>query len=146
MQKVDNPNNINRAGLIPFYVEEDGTVKMMFMVPTENEWIESIPQISKGRVEPGEMVMRSAIREAQEELGLKRSNLSRIEPIGQYSTIMFYIGQINDPDDFDPFDPIETQAVKWLTFEQYQEEGRQLHVPVVRAAVEKIEEIIRDVS
>lgn len=145
MQKTDNPSIINRAGLIPFYVDNN-EIKMLFMVPTDNEWIDSVPQISKGRIEPGEMIMKSAIREAQEELGLKRSNLLRIEPIGQYSSIMFYVGQINNPDDFDEFDPIETKEIKWLTLEQYLEEGRQLHIPVVRDAIEKIKEIIRDVS
>lgn len=141
MQRVDNPGNLNRAGLIPFYIE-NGIVKMLFMIPTENEWIESIPQVSKGRIEPGEMTIKAAIREAEEELGLKRTNLSRIEPIGQYSTIMFYVGQITNPDDFGPFDTTETTETKWLTLDEYSEEGRQLHIPVVQAAVAKISEMI----
>lgn len=142
MQRTDNPSILNRAGLIPFYVDDKNNIQMMFMIPIENEWVESIPQISKGRIEPGEMVLLSAIREASEELGLKRSNLSRIEPIGQYSTIMFYIGQIKDPTDFDDFDSTETKATVWMTLEQYLSDGRQLHSVVVRDAVEKIEELV----
>lgn len=146
MQRVDNPGNLNRAGLIPFYVDGEGIIKMMFMVPTENEWIESVPQISKGRIEPGEMTLKAAIREAEEELGLKRSNLNRIEPVGQYSTIMFYVGQINDPDDFGSFDTTETTTTMWLDLKEYVEEGRALHIPVVQDAVAKILEMTNAVE
>ena len=141
MQRVDNPSNLNRAGMIPFYTD-NGQIKMLFMVPTDNEWIDSIPQISKGRIEPGEMTLKAAIREAEEELGLKRSNLSRIEPVGQFSTIMFYIGQVNDPEDFVQFDQTETQETKWLTLDEYVSQGRTLHLCVVQAAVEKIKELV----
>jgi predicted NUDIX family NTP pyrophosphohydrolase len=141
MQRVDNPNIVNRAGLIPFYVNEHNDIVMLFMVPTDNEWIDSVPQISKGRLEQDEMLLKAAIREAKEELGLKSSNLIRIEPIGQYSTIMFYVGQINNPVDFDPFDTTETQKTVWLTLEQYQEEGRALHLPVVIDAVNLAKEM-----
>lgn len=141
MQRIDNPGNLNRAGLIPFYITE-GQIRMLFMIPTENEWIASVPQVSKGRIEPGEITIKSAIREAEEELGLKKSNLLRIEPIGQFSTIMFYVGQVNDPNDFIDFDRTETMETKWLTLDEYISEGRDLHIPVVQAAVEKIKELV----
>jgi 8-oxo-dGTP pyrophosphatase MutT (NUDIX family) len=141
MQLVNNPSILNRAGLIPFYIDNDNQIKMLFMVPTENEWIDSVPQVSKGRIEPSEMTLKAALREAKEELGLKQSNLTRIEPVGQFSTIMFYVGQITDPTDFDPFDEVETQYVIWMTKEDYESNGRQLHLPVVEMAVEKIKEI-----
>jgi hypothetical protein len=142
MQLTDNPSIINRAGLIPFYIDEHDEIKMLFMVPTDNEWVESTPQISKGRIEPNELLLKAAIREAKEELGLKQMNLVRIEPIGQYSTIMFYVGLVNNPTDLDDFDPVETKEVKWLTLEEYASEGRRLHLPVVSAAVEQIKEMV----
>lgn len=146
MQPVNNINIINRAGMIPYFIDDEGTIHMMFMVPTKNDWIESVPQVSKGRIEPGEILLKAAIREATEELGLKPSNLSRIETIGQYSTIMFYIGQVNDPDDFGDFDPIETERVVWMTQDEFKQTGRELHVPVVDAAVVKIKEILNGVE
>ena len=142
MQRNDNPGNINRAGLIPFYFDESGQIHMMFMVPTPNPWIECIPQVCKGRVEPGEILMRTAIREAEEELGLNKANLVRIEPVGQFSTIMMYVGEIRDPTDFGTFSEIETQSVIWMTPERFMEDGRALHRDVVRAAEEKIKELL----
>jgi ADP-ribose pyrophosphatase YjhB (NUDIX family) len=63
-----------RVGAVP-YVVKDGELWFYFMVPSDPAYGGPHPQIAKGQYE-GESTLKSeALREAEEELGLKPSNI-----------------------------------------------------------------------
>lgn len=64
-----------RAGIIPYYLDQ-GVVWVCLMIPSNANFGGLKPQIAKGRVEEGEDVQETAIREGEEELGLKRTNFA----------------------------------------------------------------------
>lgn len=124
---------VYRAGLIP-YVIEDNNIKMMFMVPSNAEYGGTVPQLAKGKVDPGEDTRAAAIREAKEELGLFYGNLLFLEELGTFlGRTTVYVGKIKDKNMFgEP--SFETSKVLWLTLEEFLNQGRDLHKPIVKAA------------
>ena len=132
---------IYRAGVIPFYVDE-GTLKMLFMKPSEPKYGGDSFQIAKGKHEEGESSLETGLREAGEELGLFSGNVKNISEVGEFmGRTTVYVAEITDPDQFgDPCD--ETGEVKWMTPAEFQKEGRDLHKPVVKAAVRCIKSIV----
>ena len=124
---------IYRAGVIPFY-EKDGEIRMMFMKPSDPKFGGKHFQISKGKKEEGESGKQAAFREANEELGLFPGNVVQEHDLGNFlGRTRIFLAEIEDPDMFGDSD-YETGAVKWMTPEQFNESGRSLHVPVVKAA------------
>lgn len=95
-------------------------------------------QIAKGRVEDGEDNKTAALREAREELGLFIGNVSVTEELGQFmGRTAVYVAKVKDRALFgEP--SFETSEVAWLTAEQFDQIGRDLHRPVVKAAYRKI--------
>lgn len=128
---------IYRAGTIP-YVVENGEVLMMFMKPSNPEYGGDTFQIAKGRVEDGEDNKTAALREAKEELGLFIGNISLTEELGQFmGRTAVYVAKVKDRTLFgEP--SFETSEVAWMTMEQFDQIGRDLHRPVVKAAYRKI--------
>jgi len=124
-----------KAGCIPFVVE-DGIIYMMFFIPSDPHYGGDRWQIAKGKVESSDFE-RESLREAKEELGLKKSNIKSIYSAGihefrgdhkKYKMKVFY-AKIKDKKDFD--DPeYETKDVDWLTIDDFRELGRpsQLHI------------------
>ena len=130
---------INRAGVLPYYLDE-GQIKMMFMRPSDASYGGDVFQIAKGKHENGEGAEEAGLREAKEELGLFIGNVEAVHAMGKFlgRTDMF-VAKIKDPDMFG--DPCyETAETKWMTLEEFLSEGRDLHKPVVKAAVRLIEE------
>jgi 8-oxo-dGTP pyrophosphatase MutT (NUDIX family) len=130
-----------RAGLIPYVVEQD-IVKMMFIVPDDpsGKYGGEMPQIAKGKIEDGETVLSAALREAKEELGLFTGNLEHTEEVGSFmGRTTVFVGKIKDTNLFgDPTTPNEVKDRVWLTLEQFLQQGRDLHKPVIKAAHRKI--------
>lgn len=137
MSNHTNKQLIYRAGTIP-YIIEDGHVLMMFMKPSNPEYGGNAFQIAKGRVEDGEDNKTAALREAKEELGLFIGNVVLTEDLGQFmGRTSVYIAKVKDRAMFgEP--SFETSEVAWMTVEQFEREGRDLHRPVVKAAYRKI--------
>jgi len=125
---------IYRAGMIPFYVSEDGTILMKFMVPSDQTYGGSAPQFAKGRIENGEIPEEAAIREASEELGLREENVLWYNYLGIFlGRTHMYICEVEKQHDFD--EPhYETESTHWMTLEEFEKSGRELHRPVIRAA------------
>jgi 8-oxo-dGTP pyrophosphatase MutT (NUDIX family) len=123
-----------RAGLIPFFRSDDDQVHMMFMMPSDEKYGGKVFQIAKGRVDPGENPFQAAVREANEELGLKEQNIKWVKKCGKFlSTHHIYIAEVSTMSDSDYDDPcFETGETKWMTLEEYLESGRTLHVPIVK--------------
>lgn len=129
-----------RAGVIPYYIKDD-EILMMFMKPSEPKFGGDVYQVAKGKVEEGETDEEAAFREANEELGLFQGNLILREELGVFlGRTTVFVAKIKDPDMFgEPHH--ETESTTWMTAEQFKEEGRKLHWPIVKAAVRKIEKI-----
>ena len=133
---------VYRAGLIPFYRDQDGNIQMMFMRPSEPKYGGPQFQIAKGKVEDGEDTETAALREANEELGLFKGNIKNLRKVGEFmGRTTVFIALIDDPNMFgDSTD--ETEEVKWMTPEEFYEQGRTLHIPVVKSCVRHIKKML----
>lgn len=126
--------SVKRAAVIPYFIDEDGTVRMMFMSPSDSKYGGTDPQLAKGKVDPeDETIMDTAFREAYEELGLRKDNIYT-ESIKFYGTILgntdlFYCRVINQTNFDEPH--YETEKTFWLTNEEFGQFGRNLHIDIV---------------
>lgn len=126
-----------RAGFIPYIIEDD-QVKMLFMKPSNPEFGGPEWQIAKGKIDKGETTEQAALREAKEELGLFKGNLDQIELLGTFlKSMTIYMGKVKDKELFG-VPSFETEGTVWLTLEQFMEQGRMLHKPIIQAAHRKI--------
>ena len=128
---------IERGGIIPFYVNSGGEIKMMFMKPSDERYGGPEFQIAKGRMEPGENPLETTLREANEELGLRESNIKWIRKVGMFlHSHHIYIAEVNTRSYKEFDEPMyETGATKWMTEEEFISDGRKLHVPIVKSCV-----------
>lgn len=135
---------IYRAGLIPFYVNENGVIEMKFMIPSDQKFGGGDPQFAKGRIERNENHEEAAIREAKEELGLREDNVEWFFYLrAVLGRTYMYICEVTDRNAFD--EPhYETQSTHWMTLEEFEETGRPLHRPVVREAHMAFEQVKRE--
>lgn len=103
--------------------------------------------ISKGKIENGESKLEAAIREAEEELGLKRTNImaKTLEMIadervvlhsGAYS-LALYACEIEDRYDFGKWCD-ETEYITWMSLDEFKEHGRKDHVKYVELLEAKV--------
>lgn len=131
---------VYRAGTIP-YIVEDGEIKMMFMRPSNAEYGGDLFQLAKGKVEDGETNQEAALREAREELGLFIGNVTLTEELGTFmGRTAVYVARVKEKDMFgEP--SFETQNVAWLSEAEFLEIGRDLHKPIVQAAVRLIKRL-----
>lgn len=136
---MSKKKKINRAGVVP-YIIEDGVIKMLFMLPSKAEYGGGVFQIAKGKFEEGETAEEAAFREASEELGLFLPNVSEKWKLGKFlGRTHVYVAKIKDKDQFgEPH--FETRETKWMTPEEFQKTGRNLHKPVIKAVVRMIED------
>ena len=135
-------NKIERAGLVPCYINDDGELEMMFMKPSDPTYGGSDYQIAKGKIEVGESEMETAIREAREELGLKLDNISHTFYCGKFlGRTYIFASIVNSKENFDPFMEDETESVTWMTMEQFAKEGRDIHIDVVACVVKEINDM-----
>ena len=133
-----NHMKIERAGLIPFYITDDGQYEMMFMLPSDPMYGGSEFQIAKGKIEIGESELETAIRESSEELGLRYTNLSDTLYCGKFlGRTHIFAGIVTSKEDFGDFD-FETSAVMWMSPNKFDEIGRELHKDVVKCAIDVI--------
>lgn len=130
---------IERAGLIPCFINADGDVEMMFMKPSDPQYGGSDYQIAKGKIEVGESQMETAIREAHEELGLKQDNIIHTFYCGKFlGRTYIFASIVNNKEDFDPFMEDETESVIWMTMDRFAKEGRDIHIDVVKCVYDEI--------
>lgn len=126
-----------RAGLLP-YVIEGGELKFLFMRPADSRYGGDQFQIAKGKVEDGETTEQAAIREASEELGLVEENIGNVIYLGQFlGRTSFYVAEVKDKSLFNA-PHFETDITAWLTLTEYQQVGRQLHIPIVQDAARAV--------
>lgn len=131
-------NKTNRSGILPYYIEEN-QIKMLFMRPSDPKFGGDTFQIAKGKHEDGETPKDAGLREGNEELGLFVGNINTLHELGKFlGRTHIFVAKIGDPDMFgDPHH--ETGETRWMTPDEFHAEGRDLHKPVVKAAVRFIE-------
>ena len=132
---------VYRAGSIP-YIVENGQIQMLFMRPSFHEFGTFTYQIPKGKVEEDDVDhLAAALREAKEECGLFIGNVIRTDEVGVFmGRTTIFVSKVKSKDMFGlPSD--ETESVKWMTPEQFQLEGRDLHKPTVSAVVRFIQKL-----
>lgn len=126
-----------KAGFVPYQMSNDVPL-FMFMIPSDPKFGGDRPQIAKGMIDEGEDEFTSAIREAEEELGLRRSNIIPhsikhvTTDIKGSVSMTVYMGLIKNAKDFDT-PHYETGSVHWLTLEQFIKVGKPSHVHIVEA-------------
>jgi 8-oxo-dGTP pyrophosphatase MutT (NUDIX family) len=128
---------VKRAGVIPFIQESE--VKMLFMKSSDPVYGGPDFQVAKGTIDPGETEFEAACREAYEEIGFFKNNAADIRKLGTFFGSTIYVAKMKDKNMFGDPKPndegvLETAAVKWLTHDEFMDEGRDLHKPCVKAA------------
>lgn len=136
------PDMREKAGFIP-YVIENGEPLFLFMIPSNPLFGGSRPCIAKGGVDRGETLLEAAIREAKEELGLKKKNIKRdtvqlvfsgkINGKKNSYRMTVFVGEVKDKEKFGAF-TFETAETRWLTLKEFSNIGRDSHVGIVRKA------------
>ena len=143
-ENFEDRNQI-RAGLIP-YIKEDGLIKMLFFIPSDPAYGGDKFQIAKGRVDNNEDIEAASIREASEELGLKKDNIKLLSLVskevlsgmGNYKYDFYlYVAEVYNKDNFDAFS-YETAQISWLTMEEYEHKGRRSQLEIVKKCYNKI--------
>jgi len=132
---------LQKAGIIPYYVDDKDIPRMMFMTPSDPTYGGPEFQIAKGFVDGKESIKNAAVREGSEELGLITSNIVSIDKIssktitGDLDTYQMtvYVAEIVDPSNFGETD-YETGDRAWLSMEEYVAIGKKSHLPFVREA------------
>jgi len=149
MSKHGTKKFIFRAGIIPYYKDEKTQqIVMMFMRPSDPKFGGDRLQIAKGKIDPGEATLAAALREGNEELGLREKNISHLELLGQYlgrTSVFVCKVRTTDPALFDS-PMFETGETKWLTLDEFLEQGKDLHFPIVKAAIRKITKIEENIN
>lgn len=125
---------VYRAGMIPFHMDENGKIEMKFMIPSDQRFGTANPQFAKGRIEKNENHEEAAMREAKEEIGLKEDNINWMYYLGIFlGRTYMYICEVKSKENFDEAH-YETESTHWMTLEEFEKDGRELHRPVIREA------------
>jgi 8-oxo-dGTP pyrophosphatase MutT (NUDIX family) len=132
-----------KAGLIPYHCDGAGQMKFLFMIPSDPKYGGSKPSIAKGMVEPNEVLIEAAIREAEEELGFILENALlntlALEWRGQMKTskkkydFSVYSCGVKSMQNFSK-PHYETGSTHWLTREEFLKVGREDHKDIVSHA------------
>ena len=130
--------SMKKLGAVPWIVQKN-QVLMMFMTPSDPAYGGSAPQIAKGNQDAAESAQHAALREAQEELGLRGSNIKTVLPaVSEIVTtktasyeLSVYAVEVLDIAAFDQ-PHYETGSTHWLTLEQFQIQGRKNQQNLVR--------------
>ena len=124
---AEKPNkNIGaRAGVYPFYIDEDGASYVHMMVPSNPKFGGALPQMGKGGIDAGESAEQAAMREGHEELGLIASNVERITQLttttikGKNETyhITVFVAEVKDPENFET-PGVESKWAGWVELDE----------------------------
>ncbi len=138
-----------KAGCIP-YIIDNGEPKMAFLVSSDANFGGGEPMIAKGGIDGNESPKEAGIREAEEELGLRRSNIvdgtiqsgwsGELEGLKHNYKFDVFMCQVKSQKDFDT-PGRETKEVLWFTLEEFKAKGRKSHLHIVETIVSKIKEM-----
>ena len=143
--KINELALTSKAGVIPYYFNEQGAVMMMFMTPSHPAYGGYLYQIAKGRVDQGEQVQQAAFREGEEELGLNTDNITNMLHVatgvikGDDDTYILsvFAAEVKNPKAFGK-PHYETGKRAWMTAKAFESKGRQNHLGLVQKALQVI--------
>jgi 8-oxo-dGTP pyrophosphatase MutT (NUDIX family) len=136
-----------KAGVVPFL--DDG--RALFAVPSDSHFGGAEPAIAKGRVDGEESVKDAAVREGEEELGLRKSNMAAEPFLGWSGTLTgldatykmsVYAVLVKDEDAFDKPD-YETKSTHWFTRQEFMTKGRKSQHEIMDKIFDKIDAYLR---
>lgn len=124
-----------RAGMVCYRKNNNDEIEMLFMKPSDPNWGGNEFQIPKGKLDPGEDAYTAAVREATEEVGLFRGCIIKgPELLGEFlGRTTIYVCKVR-PDALFGEPSFETSETKWMTLKEFDEVGRPLHRPIIKAA------------
>lgn len=139
--RLDEIELKQKAGVIPYFINEEGITAMLFMIPSNPKFGGLLFQIAKGKIEPGENIQEAALREAEEEVGLRAENVKQIKSVGNAKItgiddtymLAIFVVEIKDPKNFSQ-PHFETGKTAWLTLKQFKTLGRQSQLTLVTQA------------
>ena len=130
-----------KAGFIPYF-HNGVNYEYLMMVSSDPKFGGDKPMISKGGVEIDETVKEGALREAEEELGLRRHNLKSFfffhEKNFKTHQLFVYAGEVKSKDDFAK-PHFETEYTVWMTKAEFIENRRRDH----RIFIEQLEFLLK---
>jgi 8-oxo-dGTP pyrophosphatase MutT (NUDIX family) len=125
---------IYRAGIVPFYLD-DSEVYMLFMKPSDPKYGGVAFQIAKGKREDNETNEIAALREGFEELGLLEENIIELIDTGSFlGRTNIFLAKVKDKNNFTDYH-FETGETRWMTLSEFEQDGRNIHVPIIRKLV-----------
>ena len=110
---------------------------MLFMRPSDPKFGGPHWQIAKGNIDAGETPEQAAKREGHEELGLRANNIDHFWPVGVVKNVKIYACEVYNMKDFDK-PHFETGDTQWMTAEEFDQVGRDIHKTIVKAASRKL--------
>ena len=137
-----------KAGIVPFLA--DG--RCLFMVSSDAMYGGSDPAIAKGQVDGEEDARAAAIREGEEELGLRKSNMAatpflgwsgKLSGLNATYPIEVYAVLVKDEDNFSTPDR-ETARTVWLTRSEFTTKGRKSQAQIMAQIFDKIEAYLQN--
>lgn len=120
-----------KAAVVPYINGPDG-IEILVMKSSDPAFGGPDWQISKGHVDPGESPLNAAIREGEEELGLRKSNLvqsSLVMKVLEFTGLKesYFMAcvrvEVKSNEDFGT-PHYETGETKWMTVDQFLKIGR----------------------
>lgn len=136
-----------KAGILPYFIEDDGSLSYLFMTSSDANYGGADPMIAKGHVDKGETPEIAAIREGQEELGLKKTNIVSgtveecwVDTIGGMTAnyqMSIFACEVKDKDDFD-HPHYETKETNWFSYEEAQHKVRKSHLSILKHINDKL--------
>lgn len=131
---------VKKAGFMPYFVLPSGEKEFLFMIPSDPNYGGTRVNIAKGHIDAGESARDAALREAAEELGLKKKNLressialaweGRVKGSAESYHMSVFAGEVRSKTDFNQ-PHYETGELLWLTAEQFSETGRSVQKSIV---------------
>ena len=129
-----------KAGLVP-YIFNGQEYEYLCMVSSNPTFGGPDPMLSKGSVDPGESFEEAPIREAEEELGLIKSNMVRSTFTSIWDDILrgytqsyqfkYFAVEVKDKTSFTK-PHFETKHTLWMTLDDFKQRGRDIHLPILQ--------------
>ena len=136
-----------KAGILPYFVRDDGTLEFMYMTSSDANFGGSDPMIAKGHVDAGEDVKTAAVREGSEELGLRESNIvngtliegwtGKLTGLTASYTMTIFTCEVKNQDDFDT-PHYETAHIDWFTYDESLSKVRKSQIDIVKHIYQRI--------